>query len=160
MELIFSIYSYLSATIGSSREAFMAGHKPAVSPTILQITIPVITQPQGTTKPVDNTIEKMLPTRTPNIIPKMAPSKLIIMDSNKNWLRILFRVPPKALMRPTSLVRSLTATSIMFISPMAAPISVIKPIAPAEPDMLPNKLIIVVNKILTNSNIIIFFRVN
>ena len=77
-------HSYLNATIGSNLDALIAGHRPAVRPTILQIIIPVITQPHGTTKPVPNTIEKMLPTNTPSMIPKTAPSKLMITDSNKN----------------------------------------------------------------------------
>ena len=41
------------------------------------------------------------------------------------------RFPPNALIRPTSLVRSVTATNMMFINPMAAPIRVMNPMAPA-----------------------------
>ena len=86
-------YSYLKATIGSNLEALMAGHNPAPRPTMLHITMPVTTQPQGTTKPVPKNMEKMLPTNTPSTMPKTAPNRLIMSDSYKNWLLMLLRVP-------------------------------------------------------------------
>ena len=79
-----STYSYLKAVIGFSLEAFIAGHKPASKPTPEQIIIPPIIQAHGTTKPVFSTMENKLPTSTPKIIPKRAPNKLMIVDSNKN----------------------------------------------------------------------------
>ena len=127
--------------MGLSFEAFMAGHKPASSPTILQIIMPANTQPQGMLKPACQKNAKKFPTKTPSKIPKKAPIKLMIMLSNKNCSLISFRFPPNAFIRPTSRVRSLTATSIIFIKPIAAPISVIKPIAAAAPCMLLSKLI-------------------
>ena len=48
-------------------------------------------------------------------------------------------MPPIAFINPTSRVLSLTATSIIFIKPIAAPIKVIIPIAAAEPVILPKK---------------------
>ena len=99
------------------------------------MTIPVITQNQGITKPVLNTTLKILPTSTPSKMPNTAPNKLMITLSNKNCLRTSFLFPPIALIKPTSLVLSLTATNIIFIRPIAAPIKVIIPIAPAAPLM-------------------------
>ena len=112
---------------------------PATSPTKVQMAIPIPTHNQGTMKPVFKTILNIFPTSTPKIIPKMAPKILIKILSNKNWRRTSLFFPPRALINPTSLVRSLTATNIIFINPMAAPIKVIKPIAPAAPLMPANK---------------------
>ena len=70
----------------------------------------------------------------------IAPNKLIKVDSKRNCDLIDPRLPPSALINPTSLVRSVTATSMMFISPIAAPINVIKPMAPAAAAMVPSRL--------------------
>ena len=106
---------------------------PATNPTIEQITIPINTHNHGITKPVFKITLNKLPTRIPKKIPMTAPKILMQILSNKNCLRTSLFVPPIALIKPTSLVRSLTATSIIFINPMAAPIKVIIPMAPAAP---------------------------
>ena len=74
----------------------------------------------------------MFPTKIPITIPAKAPIKLINTLSYKNCDRISFRVAPNAFVNPISFVRSFTATSIIFISPIAAPINVINaiPIVP------------------------------
>jgi len=90
------------------------------------------TQPQGTTKPGLRSSATPLPKIIPAVIPAAAPIRLIKTDSYKNCFCISADVQPSAFARPISLVRSFTATSIIFINPMADPINVIKaiPIVP------------------------------
>ena len=66
------------------------------------------------------------------MIPATAPIKLIKIDSYKNWALIAALVAPNAFASPISFVLSFTATSMMFINPIAAPIRVINaiPIVP------------------------------
>ena len=77
-------YSYRRASIGFSLPAFSAGYKPANSPTNAQIRMPARTQSQGIRKLVLNKIATRFPPIIPRIIPKAAPIKLIIIDSNRN----------------------------------------------------------------------------
>ena len=68
-------YSNLSASIGSNREAFMAGYKPEKSPTIIQIEIPNNVHNQGIIKlPFKNKTENKFPQITANKIPSTPPS--------------------------------------------------------------------------------------
>ena len=112
--------------MGSNFEAFNEGYRPANNPTTKHTKIPAITQGQGMTNPVFNNTATMFPSKTPEIIPANAPIKLIKMDSNKNCALIDDLVAPKAFDNPISFVRSFTATNIIFINPIAAPIRVIK----------------------------------
>ena len=49
----------------------------------------------------------------------MIPPKLVSTAASvKNWARILFFLAPIAFLRPISLVRSVTDTSIIFITPI------------------------------------------
>ena len=50
--------------------------------------------------------------------------------SRKNWDRMLRLVAPNALRKPISCVRSVTATSIMLITPIAPKANVTTPTAP------------------------------
>lgn len=127
--------------MGSSLAAFTAGYNPAKRPTAEQTTMPINTQSQGTTKLVCRNRPTTFPTITPKMIPKTAPMRLIKMDSNKNWARMLLLFPPIAFINPISRVRSLTATSIIFIKPIAAPIKVIKPIKAAAVVIEPSALL-------------------
>ena len=49
--------------------------------------------------------------------PMMPPNRQMIEDSNRNCSRILRRLAPIALRMPISRVRSVTETSMMFITP-------------------------------------------
>ncbi len=91
-----------------------------------------MTQPQGTTKPVFSKRATTFPSKMPKMIPTTAPIKLMRTDSPRNWNRMSRLVPPSAFTSPISLVRSFTATSMIFIRPIAAPINVMKamPIVP------------------------------
>jgi len=121
-------YSYRNAVIGSSFAAFRAGYKPAINPVTKQIITPAAAHAQGTINPVLKKSAARLPTRIPNTIPKKAPSKLMRMLSHKNCLRIFELLAPMDLAKPISRVRSLTATNIILVKPMAAPNNVIAPI--------------------------------
>ena len=118
--------------MGFIRDAFREGYRPASIPTIVQINIPQKSQTHGNTNPVFRTSEKEFPTNIPSILPKTAPSKLIMIDSYKNCMRILFFLPPMALTNPISFVLSVTDTSMIFISPTAAPTRVMIPITSAH----------------------------
>ncbi len=118
--------------MGFNREAFNEGYIPASIPTPVQIAIPRKSQIHGNTNPVLRTSEKTFPIRMPRKLPKTAPSKLIMMDSYKNCIRILPFLPPMALTRPISLVLSVTETSMIFIKPTAAPSNVMAPITTAH----------------------------
>src|SRR5579871_4364254 len=54
----------------------------------------------------------------PKITPRIPPTALRVTASIKNWRRMLLRLAPMALRTPISLVRSVTLTSMMFITPM------------------------------------------
>jgi hypothetical protein len=67
--------------MGFIREAFRDGYRPASIPTMVQINIPQKSHTHGKTNPVFSTIEKEFPINMPSMLPKTAPSKLIMIDS-------------------------------------------------------------------------------
>src|ERR1019366_3747973 len=94
-------YSYRSASTGSSCAAFMAGHTPKKTPMITDTLKPVMSAQAGTLEGSEGT---------------SAPVR--VMASTRNWPTISRRRAPRALRTPISRVRSVTLTSIMFITPM------------------------------------------
>ncbi|MNY41283.1 hypothetical protein D3C86_1760830 [compost metagenome] len=69
------------------------------------------------------------PRAIPRNIPKAPPIRQIITASIRNCLRITAGFAPIAFLMPISRVLSVTDTSIIFMRPMEAPISVITPMA-------------------------------
>ena len=62
----------------------------------------------------DTTFDNIIPTTTP-----MIPPILVSMAASvRNWYKITFFLAPIAFFRPISLVRSVTETSMIFITPM------------------------------------------
>ena len=55
---------------------------------------------------------------TPLMTPMMPPRLVSTADSVRNWSRMRFFLAPIAFFRPISAVRSVTDTSMMFITPM------------------------------------------
>ena len=70
--------------MGFNLPAFNAGYRTANKPVTEQIAIARITQFQGTTNPVLIAMDIRFPIKIPNMIPSIAPSTLIIIDSIRN----------------------------------------------------------------------------
>src|SRR5207302_1586819 len=110
-------HSYRSASTGSSFAAFIAGHTPNTNPTETLTTIPVSAAHTGTLpghfKPTLTSTTKPF-TRTSASTP---PTPVSTMASNKNCQVISPLLAPMALQMPISRVRSVTLTSMIFITP-------------------------------------------
>ena len=63
---------------------------------------------------LDMTLASTIPDITPTIPPRLVSTAASV----RNWKRILFFLAPMAFFRPISLVRYVTETSMMFITPM------------------------------------------
>ena len=104
--------------MGLSAAAFMAGLKPNMTPTMIEnnveptIDINEILVAQPAKK--DNNNAMLTPTTTP-ISP---PLNVMITDSIKNCAVMSALRAPIALRNPISLVRSVTETNIIFITPI------------------------------------------
>src|SRR5580704_9085883 len=61
----------------------------------------------------------------PKVTPMTPPMALRVTASIRNWTRMLLRLAPIALRTPISRVRSVTETSMMFMTPMPPTISAI-----------------------------------
>ena len=104
-------YSYLNASIGSSRDAESAGAKPDKMPVSVETIIPTITSPaencigndgKAAATPVVN--------RNESPRPAAPPMRQIQIASTRNCIRIVRRRAPTALRVPISRVRSFTLT--------------------------------------------------
>ena len=68
----------------------------------------------GAPESLETTFDRTIPTITP-----MIPPILVSMAASvRNWKRMTFFLAPIAFFRPISLVRSVTDTSMMFITPI------------------------------------------
>ena len=78
------------------------------------------TTSQGTLMPKGRlaTTEISLARPMPSITPKTPPALVSTADSVRNWAMMVRRLAPRAFLRPISAVRSVTETSMMFITPM------------------------------------------
>ena len=112
---------------GSSLAALFAGIIPDTSATTKHSKTPRRIHAHGITKLVFNIIERTFPIRIPRRIPIRPPIWAMTIDSTRNWLRMVNFVAPIAFRMPISCVLSVTDTSMMFIRPMAAPMSVMRP---------------------------------
>ena len=64
--------------------------------------------------------------------PSTPPSSVSVAASTRNWPRIAARVAPSALRMPISRVRSVTVTSMTFVTPMPPTSSEIAATAPSS----------------------------
>ena len=103
--------------MGSKREAFIAGHIPKNKPMLTEARKPTTTDQSGTAEyqPSDR-IRKVRD--RPARIPSTPPVPVRVIASNRNCQVMSLRRAPMALRTPISRVRSVTETSMMFITPM------------------------------------------
>src|SRR6266571_3125943 len=111
-------YSALSASIGSKRAARHAGQRPLTTPTIDDTPTPNAADQMlnNNGNPIRKAINQAVP--KPVNTPSAPPIAVTAMASIRNCVRISFRRAPTALRMPISLVRSVTETSMMFITTM------------------------------------------
>src|SRR5205823_10662689 len=97
-------YSYLKASIGSSRAARLAGYSP--NPTAVRAEAPSATtiDHRGTLAGIGVTREIAKATPPPTSIPAAPPTKVNVEASTRNCHRMARRVAPSALRTPISLV--------------------------------------------------------
>src|SRR4029078_2985459 len=113
--LSLSLHSALSASIGSSRDARLAGYTPAAMPTLTPSTT-ATRMDQGATAAGNGVTAFTTNARAmPSPIPKAAPTAESVADPTTNWARMSRRRAPSAFRMPISRVRSLTAISMMFM---------------------------------------------
>src|ERR1051326_7690349 len=111
-------YSALNASIGSSRAARHAGHNPLITPTIDETPTPRMADQILNSN--GNPMAKAMSQAVPNPVstPIMPPIAVTITASIRNWVRMSLRRAPTALRIPISFVRSVTDTSMMFMTTM------------------------------------------
>src|SRR3989338_3513446 len=128
-------YSCLKASMGSRREARMAGATPKITPTKVENPKDKITDHQGTVVvknlPIINEIT------TPKIMPITPPNPDKVIASIKNWFRMSEGRAPTALRRPISRVLSVTDTSMIFIMPIPPTIKDMAAMPPKARDKTP-----------------------
>ena len=115
---LFILYSLLSASIGFRLAAFTDGSKPNTTPITVEnstaITIDGTLIAVGDPVTFPTTFDKPIPVTTPIIPPMLVSTEASV----RNCQRIVFLRAPIAFFRPISLVRSVTETSMMFITPI------------------------------------------
>jgi hypothetical protein len=111
-------YSYLKETIGSRLAAFRAGKIPKQRPTEIETNNPKITDQDVTEvgRGVAALTRKEI--ANPIITPKVPPVPVRKIASIRNCFRISAERAPMAFRIPISLVLSLTATSMIFMTPI------------------------------------------
>src|SRR5205807_807803 len=120
-QMVLTSYSYLNDSIGSSRAAFHAGHSPKIMP------IPTLAK-NPAAGAHNGTYEGMISLTTnepsqPIANPIKPPKPVRVMASIRNCQRMSLRRAPRAFRTPISRVRSVTETSMMFMTPMPPTIS-------------------------------------
>src|SRR6185312_2813537 len=108
-------HSALSATMGSSRDARLAGYTPAAMPTPMPSPIPTTTDQGATAAGRGVSALTTKASVSPNPMPSSAPAADSVADSTTNWARMSRRRAPSAFRMPISRVRSLTAINMMFM---------------------------------------------
>ena len=128
-------YSYRSASIGFRLDALMDGTNPKMIPIniekITEIRIAGVLIATGTPARTEITRESPIPRMTP-----MAPPIMESMAASvRNCPRMRRFLAPKAFFNPISRVRSVTETSMMFMTPM--------PPTSKEMDAIPISMVLV-----------------
>ena len=99
-------------------EAFTEGRRPKTIPITMEKTtapsIAGIDRATGVWDILDITSAITMPTT----MPRIPPIRVSIADSVRNCSKMRFLRAPRAFLRPISLVRSVTETSMMFITPI------------------------------------------
>src|SRR5437870_13245526 len=150
-QLLTSSYiSYRSAAIGSSMAARRAGYTPKNTPTLAETINPAATAHNLITEGIPIRAVMPLAKVTPKITPKAPPTSDMVADSIRNCNSTSERRAPIALRIPTSRVRSVTETSMIFMMTMppttseiaAIPIMATKNV-PLRLDQMPSRLALV-----------------
>ena len=89
-----------------------------------------VSNPGGSFAPESNWMMRIAP-----LTPRAPLSSVRNAPSRKNWNRMLRLVAPRALRSPISRVRSVTATSMMLMMPIAPSASVTSPTPPRNQSM-------------------------
>src|SRR6185503_1987853 len=112
------IYSALSASIGSNRAARHAGQRPLITPTTDDTLTPSTADQMLINN--GNPISKAISHAAPNPVstPKVPPIAVTVTASIRNCVMMSFCRAPTALRMPISFVRSVTDTSMIFITTM------------------------------------------
>src|SRR5262249_46396124 len=123
-------YSYLSASMGSRREALIAGNSPKKIPTLAENPMPIANDHQGsdTGKPESQWTSSpmLLPKTKPT--PRPPPSDVRKAGSIRTCQRSPRRRAPSAFRTPISRVRSVTEIIMMAITPIPPTMSAIEEI--------------------------------
>ena len=102
--------------MGSSRAAFQAGHNPKPTPSPTETKKPTKGAHNGIKVGINRRTSNARP--TPVSMPMTPPRPVSVAASIRNCVIISFFLAPHALRMPISRVRSVTDTSIIFITPM------------------------------------------
>ena len=118
MRFFICIYSLRSASIGFRLAAFTDGRSPKIRPISMENTTEPIMAGMlmavGAPDTCATTFDRMIPSTTPMIPPILVSTEASV----RNCPRIIFFLAPMAFFRPISLVRSVTDTSMIFITPI------------------------------------------
>src|SRR5690349_14312453 len=109
-------YSALNASIGSNLAARHAGQRPLAIPTTEETPTPRTAEATLTSNGNPISAEMTYASPNPVATPIAPPIAVTVTASIKNCVRISLRRAPIALRIPISLVRSVTETSMMFIT--------------------------------------------
>src|SRR3954454_20763734 len=96
-ELETTLYSYLSASIGSIRDALIAGNRPKKMPTLAEKPMPSAKDHQGREMGKPETQCTSRPMLLPRMIPRTPPADVRKAASIRNCQRISRRRAPSAL---------------------------------------------------------------
>src|SRR5215213_1814910 len=113
-----SAYSQRRASIGFKRAAFHAGHRPNTIPTAAEIPTPIPMAHSGTYAGSGEYLFINRLAISPTARPAKPPIAVNTTASIRNCDRIFSFVAPTALRTPISFVRSVTETSIIFMTPI------------------------------------------
>ena len=113
---IFQIYSNLNASIGLRLAAFLAGRIPKTIP--MRTTLPKARSMELVVMTADKTFLMALTMPKLRAIPMSQATMLMMSASMRNCMRMSVLVAPMALRIPISRVRSVTDTSMIFITPI------------------------------------------
>jgi hypothetical protein len=111
-----------------------AGQVPKSNPTRPEKTTPIRATSMPTEAERGEIIEMNCAPPMPAAVPTLPPISVTSVDSVRNCARMVARRAPIARRTPISRVRSVTATSMMFMTPMPPTIRVIMPTAMATPN--------------------------
>ena len=137
-------YSYRNDSIGSSREARIAGSRPLTRPTTTRMPVHTTSSSNDSTMWMSSCLVASSSNSERNgrglnshtstydsSTPIAPPAKLVATPSSRNCSRMWRRRAPRALRMPISRVRSCTETNMMFITPTPPMPSVRMPMKPS-----------------------------